>query len=98
MTEEQLPVTRWPRSRATAPDPVAWWRCLLAGLAHGLFMYLAFPLAGVWPLAVVAIGPLVWAGCKGAGFDPRPQQFYAPITPSSSRVITKVAERGTDPL
>lgn len=38
--------------------------CLLAGLVYGVFTALALPPVGVWPLALAAIVPLLWVGCR----------------------------------
>lgn len=43
--------------------PARWWVFPLAGLAHALLMAVAFPPLNVWPVALIAIWPLVWAGC-----------------------------------
>lgn len=51
------------------PSPLPWWAFLLAGLGHALLMALAFPPLNVWPVALVAIWPLVYAGCH-AGSRP----------------------------
>lgn len=39
-------------------------RPLLAGLAHSALMALAFPPVGLWPAALAALWPLVWAGLR----------------------------------
>lgn len=55
---------RWPAARAPMPPTPPWWAFPLAGLAHALMMALAFPPLNVWPVALVAIWPLVFAGCS----------------------------------
>jgi len=37
------------------------WKHLLAGLLYALLTVAAFPPMGVWPLALVMLGPLVWS-------------------------------------
>lgn len=44
---------------------------LFAGLAHALLLGLAFPPFGVWPLTLVAIGPLVWIAVRPGTFGRR---------------------------
>jgi apolipoprotein N-acyltransferase len=39
---------------------------VLAGLSYGVLSGLSLPPIGVWPLALAAIVPLAWAGCRGA--------------------------------
>lgn len=48
-----------------------WWAFVLAGACYGLLTGLSLPPAGVWPLALIAIVPLVWAGCRGSGVGKR---------------------------
>ena len=48
-----------------------WARPLLAGLAFAALTTLAFPAFGLWPLALIAPGPLIWAGWR-AGDLARP--------------------------
>lgn len=56
-------LTKWPRARATVQGTTAWWKFPLAGLAHSVLMLAAFPPIGLWPVSMLAILPLVWAGC-----------------------------------
>ena len=42
---------------------MAWWKPLLAGLAHSAAMLLAAPPLGLWPAALLSILPLVIVGC-----------------------------------
>jgi apolipoprotein N-acyltransferase len=55
-------VTPEPVPHATQITPGG--HALLAGLAHAVLMMLAYPPVGVWPAALVAIVPLVWAGAR----------------------------------
>ncbi len=55
-------------SRRSAPLPRARWLSFVAaGLLHGVFLALAFPPVGLWPVALVAIVPLIWAACRTGG-------------------------------
>lgn len=54
------------RTRLPAGPGAPWWSFLLAGGGYGVFTALAMPPTGVWPLALVAIIPLVWAGCRAS--------------------------------
>jgi apolipoprotein N-acyltransferase len=55
------------RTRLPVGAPAPWWGFLLAGFGYGAMTALAFPPVGVWPLALVALIPLVWAGCRAGG-------------------------------
>ena len=49
----------------TPPQTAApWWGFVLAGLVFGLSFALALPPVSIWPLALVAVLPLVWAACR----------------------------------
>jgi len=39
---------------------------VLAGVAHGVLLGASLPPVGVWVMALVAVVPLVWAGCRSA--------------------------------
>lgn len=51
------------RARSPLNAPVRWWAFPLAGLAYSILTAVSFEPLGVWPVAMVAIWPLVWAGC-----------------------------------
>lgn len=44
--------------------PARWWQLVLGGLAYGFITFIALPPVGLWPLALAAIVPLAWAGCR----------------------------------
>ncbi|MBY0312270.1 MAG: apolipoprotein N-acyltransferase [Phycisphaerales bacterium] len=50
--------------RSAALPRARWYAFLGAGLLHGVFLFLCFPPVGLWPIALVAIVPLIWAGCR----------------------------------
>lgn len=51
----------------TAPRHGArWWQLILAGLAHALLAGASLPPLSVWPAALLAVCPLVWAGCHAS--------------------------------
>lgn len=49
-----------PASKPAGVTKSSWY--FLAGLLHAALMLLAFPPVGVWPCAVIAPVPLIWAG------------------------------------
>ena len=55
----------------TPPPGAKWWGYILAGLAYAVCFTLAFPPFNIWPLTLIAIIPLVWAGCRAAGCPKR---------------------------
>lgn len=50
--------------RTAALPRARWYALIAAGLLHGVFLSLAFPPIGLWPIALVSIVPLIWAGCR----------------------------------
>lgn len=52
------------RARAIMSTPGRWWSFVLAGLGYGVLTALSLPPVGLWPLALIALAPLVWAGCS----------------------------------
>lgn len=52
------------RVRTPPPPAAPWWGFVLAGLVFGLCFALALPPVSIWPLALVAVTPLVWAACR----------------------------------
>ncbi|HMN39595.1 MAG TPA: apolipoprotein N-acyltransferase [Phycisphaerales bacterium] len=54
------------RTRLPAGPGASWWGFLLAGLGYGAFTALAMPPLDVWPLALTAMIPLAWAGCRAS--------------------------------
>lgn len=44
-----------------------WWQFLCAGMAHAVLCALAFPPVSLWPVALVAPMPIVWAACRANG-------------------------------
>ncbi len=54
------------RERRSPPTTTKWWGYVLAGLAFAVCFTLAFPPFEIWPLTLIALLPLVWAGCKAA--------------------------------
>lgn len=53
--------------RSAALPRARWYAFIGAGLLHGVFLSLSFPPVGLWPIALVAIVPLIWAGCRTGG-------------------------------
>lgn len=54
------------RTQPTAPVHKLW-RFLLAGLAYAALSVMAYPPSALWPIALLAPLPLVWAGCRSRG-------------------------------
>lgn len=59
-------MSRLSRTSLSPDHRLPWWPLPLAGLAHGLLMGASLPPVGVWVLSLVAIVPLIWAGCRSA--------------------------------
>jgi apolipoprotein N-acyltransferase len=55
------------RVRTPPLPPAPWWAFVVAGLAYGVCTALSLPPGNVWPLALIAITPLVWAACRANG-------------------------------
>lgn len=56
--------TTWPRRSVGKDARAPWWALVLAGVMWSLLTGLSLPPIGVWPLALVSVAPLVWAGCR----------------------------------
>lgn len=52
------------RVRTPPPPAAPWWGFVLAGLVFGACFAIALPPVSIWPLALVAITPLLWAACR----------------------------------
>ena len=72
-----MPDARSSMQRPADTKPTKWWAFVLAGLANAACNLLSFPPFTLWPLALLAIIPLVWAGCRAHDRPKRAALFAA---------------------